>query len=190
VSMSKNAEVLTHLADVIDSSGLNYRSGISYALGVYYSIEFELLQDLGYGLSAVELATGNQSLVDLQNNTIGVGSASFTMSVWDIGNTPKIVGFISATSSSEADLQANTPCSPSGFYNLDPNSGNVACVGGNIKGTVVPMADFDRVNAVYYQVIEVSKANYNLVTYDLKTNSIVYNVACKICKSLKTLNFV
>eukprot|EP01112_Ceratiomyxa_fruticulosa_P013794 TRINITY_DN3899_c0_g1_i1.p1 TRINITY_DN3899_c0_g1~~TRINITY_DN3899_c0_g1_i1.p1 ORF type:complete len:368 (-),score=66.66 TRINITY_DN3899_c0_g1_i1:32-1135(-) len=189
----KNGHIITHLADITDSNGLNYRSAISSQTGNYYSLEFEIMQELGYGLSAVDLTTMNQTLISLVNNTIGLGEGDYTLDVWDLTTNPKIIGFASASGNDNdyGNFKKGQPsgCTPSGFYNVDIASGNVVCVGGSVNGQVVPLADFDRVNQLYYQVIDSGRSHY-LITYDVSSNTILYNVECKVCKSLRTLNFV
>jgi len=182
------------IANVIDPVGLAQTAGLlgqqkggkfnsSY---FYIAIPFGA-EDVTYQLNEISLIDGNITSVNMANNALDIGdmwSTNFTLNVVDGSSSGIVViGAISPPSTTTVKQ-----CLPSGFFTINPKTGDSACAYGPIPYDVYPLAEYDPTTLYFYQLFTDQNYAFYLSTYNTQTSRVLYTVSCKACSQISVLS--
>jgi hypothetical protein len=184
----ETAAVITHLTNVGDPQGLSQTAAVSGKSGSYYFVGIPIGEPevLTYQLNKVQLSTGNTSAINLANNDLDIGDmwgSNYTLNVAMTSAGETIVGAVTSSTTVQE-------CDPSGFYSINPSTGNVTCTHGPIEYSVAPLADLDFTTSLYYQLFYDAHGAYYLYTFDASKNQLVASAQCDVCAHLSVLSVV
>jgi len=147
---TNTGKVLKFITTVVDPVGFDQVTGLSAKDNKYYfaGAPFPPISP-DYILNIVDVQTGDAANLTLVNNNLKLGDSwdtNYTMNAYDSSSGTMLVGAVSPPS--DGDVK----CMPAGFYTVDTKTAKVTCTYGPLKLKVFPLADFDPVTSIYYQV--------------------------------------